>query len=261
MNISLLNKNAVICGSTQGIGLASAKILAGLGASCTLIARNENSLLKAIQELPSPTGQAHHIAIADFDHPDQLEHAIQAITAAYPVHILVNNSGGPQPGPILDAEVADFEKAFRQHLICNQLLAKHVIPGMKKAGYGRIINIVSTSVKTPLGNLGVSNTIRAAVAGWAKTLSNEVGIHQITVNNVLPGLTATARYTKLLTHIANGKQIEETEAEKEILETIPMGRIGLPEEIGNLIAFLASPAASYINGTSIPVDGGKTPAF
>lgn len=153
----------------------------------------------------------------------------------------------------------EFEQAFSQHLVCNQILVQAVLPGMKAAGYGRIINIVSTSVKTPLPNLGVSNTIRAAVAGWAKTLSNEVGEYNITVNNVLPGLTHTTRYTKLLDSLS--EEGNRSDVEKQLTNSIPMKRIGQPEEIGNVIAFLASPAASYVTGVSIPVDGGRTPAI
>lgn len=259
MNLSLLNKTAVICGSTQGIGLATAIILARLGANCVLIARNEESLINALKELPLADGQQHAYAVADFSDPATVSTAIQKIVAADQVEILINNSGGPKPGPITAALTDDFEQAFSQHLVCNHILVQAVLPGMKAAGYGRIINIVSTSVKTPLPNLGVSNTIRAAVAGWAKTLSNEVGEYNITVNNVLPGLTQTTRYTKLLDSLSDATNKDDVE--KQLTNSIPMKRIGQPEEIGNVIAFLASPAASYVTGVSIPVDGGRTPAI
>ncbi|QNK61839.1 SDR family oxidoreductase [Pedobacter sp. PAMC26386] len=259
MNLSLLNKNAVICGSTQGIGLATATILASLGANCILIARNEESLINALKELPLTQGQQHAYAVADFSSPASVEAAIQKIVANQQIEILINNSGGPKPGPITDALTSDFEQAFSQHLICNHLLVNAVLPGMKNARYGRIINIISTSVKTPLPNLGVSNTIRAAVASWAKTLSNEVGQYNITVNNVLPGLTHTMRYTKLLDSLSD--TANKAEVEQGLINSVPMQRIGKPEEIGNVIAFLASPAASYVTGISIPVDGGRTPAI
>ncbi|MBB5634185.1 3-oxoacyl-[acyl-carrier protein] reductase [Pedobacter cryoconitis] len=259
MNLSLSNKTAVICGSTQGIGLATAIILARLGANCILIARNEESLISALKELPITGRQQHAYAVANFSNPASADAAIQQIVSEQEVEILVNNSGGPKPGPITFALTSDFEQAFSQHLICNHLLVNAVLPGMKKAGYGRIINIISTSVKTPLPNLGVSNTIRAAVASWAKTLSNEVGQYNITVNNVLPGLTHTTRYTKLLDSLSD--HTNKDEVEKALIDSIPMKRIGTAEEIGNVIAFLASPAAAYVTGTSIPVDGGRTPAI
>jgi len=259
MNLSLLNKTAVICGSTQGIGLATAIILSGLGANCILIARNQQSLINALKKLSISEGQQHAYEVADFSDPASVGAAIQKIVSQQQVEILVNNSGGPQPAPITTALSIDFEQAFSQHLICNHLLVNAVLPGMKKTGYGRIINIISTSVKTPLPNLGVSNTIRAAVAAWAKTLANEVGQYNITVNNVLPGLTNTMRYTKLLDSLS--ATTNKAEAEQALIDTIPMKRIGTPEEIGNVIAFLASPAASYVTGTSIRADGGRTPSI
>src|SRR5665213_514731 len=261
MDISLKGKYAVICGSTQGIGLATARVLADLGANCILIARNKDALLKAVAELPVAGTQDHRCAFADFTNPDQVGEVITEITRELNVQILVNNSGGPKAGPVLDADAGDFEKAFRQHLVCNQILAQHVVPGMKSAGYGRIINIISTSVKTPLQNLGVSNTIRLAVASWAKSLSNEIGAFNITVNNVLPGLTATGRLSSLIKQTAASANSTETEIEDQMIRSIPMKRFGSPAEIAQVIGFLASPAASYVNGTNIAVDGGRTPAL
>lgn len=261
MNLSLAKKYAVICGSTQGIGLATAVILANLGASCILIARNEELLISALDKLPADQGQQHSYAVADFSDPANVSLAIDKIVSSRQVEILINNSGGPQPGPITAATTQDFENAFSQHLICNHILTNAVLPGMKSSGYGRIINIISTSVKTPLPNLGVSNTIRAAVASWAKTLSNEVGQYNITVNNVLPGLTNTMRYKKLIENTSAAQNITIEEVDKQLIATIPLKRIGEAEEIGNMIAFLASPAASYVSGTSIPVDGGRTAAL
>jgi len=261
MQIALNNKHAVICGSTQGIGLAAAIVLADMGASCTLIARNEQSLQQALQQLPVSATQSHSYQVADFADPAAVQRAIAAVTATQPVHILINNSGGPKAGPIADAVSSDFTAAFQQHIINNQNLVNAVLPGMKAEGYGRIINIVSTSVKTPLANLGVSNTIRAAVAGWSKTLANELGQFNITVNNVLPGLTATARLQSLVETTANNSSTSTTEVEKNLLASIPMRRFGTAEEIANVIGFLASPAAAYVSGTNIPVDGGRTPAF
>src|SRR5690606_16010200 len=142
--------------------------------------------------------------------------------------------------------------------IINQLLAQCVLPGMKKEGYGRIINIISTSVKIPLQTLGVSNTIRAAVAACAKTLSNEVGQYNITVNNILPGSTQTDRLDSLIAEREKKEDTSREMVEKEMTDKIPLKRFGTPEEIANVAAFLASPAASYVNGVSIPVDGGRT---
>lgn len=261
MNISIAGKFAVICGSTQGIGLAAAKELAALGAHCILIARNEGALVAAVSELSKAKDQQHHYAIADFSDPQQVKKAIEGIVSDTKVEILVNNSGGPKAGPVLEAAVGAFEEAFRQHLICNQILAQAVIPGMKAAGYGRIINIISTSVKTPLLNLGVSNTIRLAVASWAKSLSNEVAQYNITVNNVLPGLTETARLRGLIKGMAVSEKREQQAIEGQLIQSIPMKRFGSPAEIANVIGFLASPAAAYVNGTNIAVDGGRTPAL
>ena len=261
MDISLKGKTAVICGSSQGIGLAAAKELAVNGANCILIARNPEALQAAVTQLPVTGDQHHQWVVADFADNNSVEEAIKNIVSKQRVEILVNNTGGPKAGPILDASTDAFEQAFRQHLINNQILVKAVVPGMKEAGNGRIINIISTSVKTPLANLGVSNTIRLAVASWAKTLANEIGQFNITVNNILPGLTQTQRLDELVKHTANVVKKDQTLIESQLKESIPMKRFGDPEEIANVIAFLASPAASYVNGTNIAVDGGRTPAL
>jgi 3-oxoacyl-[acyl-carrier protein] reductase len=261
MNLSLHHKTALICGSTQGIGLAAAQELALLGANCLLMARNESSLQHAIGLLDVTSGQQHGYAVADFSQPGALLEALAPHLAQESIHILVNNTGGPAAGAITDAPTAAFEDAFRQHVVVNQLLAQAVLPGMSEAGYGRIINVISTSVKVPLPNLGVSNTIRAAVAGWAKTWANEVGFLGITVNNVLPGLTDTARLKNLIQHTASAQQKSEEAVKEAMQNSVPAKRFGTAAEVAALIAFLATPAAAYINGTSIPVDGGRTGAF
>jgi len=261
MNISLKGKSAVICGSSQGIGLAAAKELAVNGANCILIARNPEALKTAMAQLPVSGDQHHQWMAADFADNLSVEEAIKNIASKERVEILINNTGGPKAGPVLEASAEDFEQAFRQHLINNQVLVKAVVPGMKEAGYGRIINIISTSVKTPLANLGVSNTIRLAVASWAKTLANEIGQFNITVNNILPGLTQTQRLDELVRHTASVAKKDQDLVESQLKDSIPMKRFGTPEEIANVIAFLASPAASYVNGTNIAVDGGRTPAL
>jgi 3-oxoacyl-[acyl-carrier protein] reductase len=261
MNLSLSDKYALICGSSQGLGLAAAAELASLGANCILMARNEATLLQALASLDNDGTQKHAYKVADFSNINAVKDAIQEITAEHNIEILVNNTGGPKAGLITDAAEVDFINAFQQHLINNANLVNAVLPAMKSAGYGRIINIISTSVKTPLPGLGVSNTIRAAVAAWAKTLSNEVGQYNITVNNVLPGLTATSRLSSLIATTASNQKISNKAVEEAMIATIPMKRFGNASEIGNVIAFLASPAASYVNGVSIPVDGGRTPSL
>jgi len=259
MNISLERKHAIVCGSTQGIGKACAIELASLGATITLIARNEEALIKSRAELDTRAGQNHHYLVADFSSPDTLKKKFVDFIDKYsPVHILINNTGGPPGGPIVDAKLEEFIAAFSNHLLCNQILAQAVIPGMKTAGYGRIINIISTSVKQPIPGLGVSNTTRGAVASWAKTLAGEVAPFGITVNNLLPGMTKTARLESIITSKAEklGKSIAQIE--KEMIAEIPAGRFAEAVELANAVAFLASPAASYINGINLPVDGGRT---
>jgi 3-oxoacyl-[acyl-carrier protein] reductase len=258
MNLSLQNKTAIVCGSTQGIGLASAIELSKQGANCVLMARNEASLKEALKHLESDQDQHHAYLVADFDKPETVKQAIESYVANSAVHILINNSGGPASGPVTEAREEDFINTFNRHLICNHILAKAVIPSMKKGGYGRIINIISTSVKVPLPNLGVSNTIRGAVASWAKTMANELGQFNITVNNVLPGATKTQRLETIISNNAGKKNVAIEAIEKEMMKEIPMKRFAEPEELANVIVFLASPAASYVNGVSIPVDGGRT---
>ena len=254
--MNLENKTAVVCGASQGIGLASAQHLAGLGARVIIIARNAQKLESAQQTLEEPSRHAY--VVADFSKPDLVKAQIEAIASTETIHILVNNTGGPAGGPIVDAQPEAFLKTFEQHLICNQLLSQAVLPGMKKAGYGRIINVISTSVKQPLSGLGVSNTIRGAVASWAKTWANEVGIHGVTVNNVLPGATNTSRLDEIISSKSHKSGQTKEAIRLQMAAAVPMNRTGDPEEIARAIAFLASPSASYISGINLPVDGGRT---
>ena len=258
MNLNLTGKTAVVCGSTQGIGWASAQELAALGARIVLVARDEEKLKACLPQLEASHNQQHTYLIADFAHPQSVEEAIQHFASHDHAHILVNNTGGPAPGPAIDAHIDDFRKAFNAHLVCNQILAQALVPGMKKAGYGRIINVISTSVKQPLPNLGVSNTIRGAVASWSKTLAMELGQFNITVNNVLPGATQTGRLEQIIQNKATKMGSSASDVAHEMAEEVPMKRLAEPQEIANAIAFLASPAASYINGINVPVDGGRT---
>jgi 3-oxoacyl-[acyl-carrier protein] reductase len=261
MNLSLKNKTAIICGSTQGIGLATAEELALLGADCILLARNKTKLEECIQQLANDGSQKHQYVIADFASNVHVQNAIQEITGNTPVHILINNTGGPAPGMISEAPTTSFTDAFQQHIINYHTLTQACLPNMKKAGFGRIVNIVSTSVKIPIANLGVSNTIRAATAAWAKTLSLEVAQYGITVNNVLPGFTATQRLNSLIATNASNQQITPAALSTKMQQQIPARRFGKAAEVAALAAFLCSPAAAYITGTSIPVDGGNTGAF
>lgn len=258
MNLSLTGKKAVVCGSTKGIGRACAESLAALGADIVLVARNEQALQAAAAEIAAQYQVQTAYLTADFSDPSAVKSTIEGYCHAHSVHILINNTGGPAAGLISEAKEEEFMSAFNNHLICNHILAKAVLPGMKAACYGRIINIISTSVKQPLPNLGVSNTIRAAVANWSKTMANELGQFGITVNNVLPGATATDRLEAIMRNKAQKLNIPISEVEHEMLSEIPMRRFAKPEEIANAVAFLASPAAGYINGINVPVDGGRT---
>jgi 3-oxoacyl-[acyl-carrier protein] reductase len=262
MDTSLKGRRALVCGSTQGIGRACAVELAALGAECVLLARNEEELKKVAAELPRDFGQRHSWLVADFAQPESVAAAVARLTGGTPVpppvHILINNTGGPKGGPALAAAGEEYLAAFKMHIGSGQALVQAVVPAMKAAKYGRIVNIISTSVKAPIPDLGVSNTIRAAVANWAKTLAGELGPFGITVNNVLPGFTDTARLGAIFKAKAEktGKTVEQVR--EEAVATIPAKRLGKAEEIAAAVAFLCTPAASYINGVNVPVDGGRT---
>lgn len=258
-SMELNGKTALVSGSTQGIGKASAIALAKLGAKIVLLARNEEKLVQTVSELNAINHLENEYIVADLSQPALLKEQMDAYFAkGKQIDILVNNTGGPKGGPILDANVSEFIAAFNQHLICNHILVQACAPGMISRKYGRIINIISTSVKQPLPGLGVSNTIRGAVGNWSKTLANELGQFNITVNNVLPGATNTSR----LQEIAQAKSAKSNETVAHIFNEMasesPMKRIAEPEEIAAAVAFLASSQASYINGINIPVDGGRT---
>jgi 3-oxoacyl-[acyl-carrier protein] reductase len=246
-NNDLSGKAALVCGGSQGIGLAAARELARRGAGVTVLARSE-----------PPAEDRFAFLRADLEKIEDLIPALEKQLPAPPAfHVLVNNSGGPPPGPLVDATVEQLLVAFRQHVLAAHLLTQWALPAMRAAGYGRIVNVISTSVREPIPGLGVSNTIRGAMASWAKTLSREVGPFGITVNNVLPGATRTARLESVVKRRAATTGMTEARLEAEMRAVIPLGRFAEPVEVGAVIAFLASPAAGYISGASIPVDGGR----
>jgi 3-oxoacyl-[acyl-carrier protein] reductase len=257
----LEGRHAMVCGSTQGIGRACAIEMARRGATVTLVARHPAGLEKVKAELPAAHGQTHHHVPVDFASWSDVQAAAATHVAAHgPVHVLVNNSGGPPAGPAFDAAGEEYVAAFAQHLLCNQALAQAVVPGMREAGYGRIVNIISTSVVTPIKGLGVSNTVRGAVANWARTLAAELGPFGITVNNILPGFTRTGRLGSIIEGRARRAGSTVAEIEAAMMETIPARRFASPEEIAAVAVFLASTEAAYVNGANIPVDGGRLAA-
>ena len=251
-------KHALVCGSSKGIGASTAVELAKLGATITLLARDKESLSNVLERLDTSRQQKHNFIIADFDDPHKLKDTIDQHVANNPtIHILINNSGGPTPGPIMDANLQDFISAFKRHLICNHILVQAVVPKMKEARFGRIINITSTSVKEPIKGLGISNTIRGAVANWAKTLSFELGEFGITVNNILPGYTDTQRLKEIFLNKSKKSNYDIESIISDAHSQIPLGRFADPKETAKAICFLASEDASYINGINLPVDGGR----
>jgi len=258
MNLSLHSKTALVCGGSQGIGKAIAIALADLGASCILLARNETALKELILQLNTQKGQTHGYAVVDFTDLDALKSVVAELVEKHTFDILINNTGGPAGGLIASADPTAFELAFRQHLVCNHVLAQAVVPTMKEKRWGRIINVISTSVKIPINNLGVSNTIRAAVASWAKTLSNELACYGITVNSLLPGFISTSRLDAVAEGFAAREGVSKDVMVESMKNSVPAKRFGDPSEIAVVAAFVASPAASYLNGITIPVDGGRT---
>ncbi len=259
MDLDLTGRHALVCGASQGIGRACAIELATLGASVTLLARRAEVLEALAAELPRiHAAQAHDFLVADSADTEGLRASVQQLAATRPVHVLVNNSGGPPPGPVRGARVDAFLDAYRAHLVANLVRAEIVVPGMQGAGYGRIINIISTSVKEPLAGLGVSNTTRWAVSVWAKTLATELAPLGITVNNVLPGSTRTPRVEQVVAARARKSGQSVDAAQRTMESEIPMRRFAEPAEIAAAVAFLASPAAGYITGINLPVDGGRT---
>ncbi len=258
MDLDLSGKHALVCGASDGIGKAAALELALLGADVTVLARREAALQQVVAELPLVIeGQVHGWRVGDDGQTQALSDTVAALALERPVHILVNNGGGPPGGTAAGADLEAYITAFRHHLLANQTRVQAVLPGMRAAGWGRIVNVVSTSVYEPIPNLGVSNTTRGAVAGWAKTLSRELGPDNITVNNVLPGYTRTARIEHIVQDRIKDSGGTVQEALDGLAANIPLRRIAAASEVAAAIAFLASPAAGYITGVSLAVDGGR----
>ena len=256
---SLNGLNTLICGGTSGIGKATAMEFSNVGANVTFFARNEEKLKQTLSLLSNNGSQNHQYLVGDFDDSNNIKQTIDThISSGNQYHILINNSGGPKGGPIGKANPEEFVVGFNRHLICNHIIFQALHSGMKEFNYGRVINIISTSVKQPLNGLGVSNTIRGAVANWAKTLANELGPYNITVNNVLPGATNTGRLQEIIKNKATKLNLSEKEIENQMASQVPLKRIAEPIEVANAVVFLASNKASYINGVNLPVDGGRT---
>jgi 3-oxoacyl-[acyl-carrier protein] reductase len=251
----LNGKKALVCGASKGIGRAIAIALSEAGSEVILLARTRENLVELQNELkPAKT----HVLALDLDRPLDVVNGVKEFIARHgDIHILINNAAGPAPGPILEAEAEQFLSAFNRHILAAQLLTRLLLPGMKSAGYGRIVNIISTSVREPIVNLGVSNTIRGAMASWSKTVASELP-PGITINNILPGYTATDRLVTLKKNLSEKRRCSPEDIEREWIQTIPEGRIAKPSEIANAALFLASPAASYVRGISLAVDGGRT---
>lgn len=257
MNIRLNGKKALVCGASQGIGKAIALEFARMGASVTITARDEKNLKLVLADMQKESAQDHTYIVSDFSKPSEAIAAVEnEIFAGHHFDILINNTGGPAHGHLQNASIDDLKKAFDMHVIMSQLLAQIIIPSMKEKHFGRIINIISVGAKQPIEGLGVSNTIRGAMASWAKTLARELGDSGITVNNILPGYTKTMRLNNLIEINARNAGISFEEAEQVLIEKTPVGRLGLPEEIAYAAGFLASEFASFINGINLPVDGG-----
>lgn len=258
MNLDLTGRTALVCGASSGIGRACAVELASLGASCVLLARDADKLKSAVAELPS-NGQQHHALAADLSNPGAARDAVGSwlTQSKAAIHIVINNTGGPPAGAALDATPEQLLAAFNAQLIAAQMLAQLLVPSMKAAKYGRVVNITSTSVKSPIPGLAISNIVRPAVAAWAKCLATELGPHGITANNILPGYTKTDRLAALFKNRAAKQGLSESQIEADVIASTPAGRLGDPAEIAAAVAFLASPAAAYINGINLPVDGGR----
>lgn len=256
---SLQGYRALVCGASKGIGRASAEQLATMGANVTLLARSAEELERVRTGLAVAQGQQHSVIVADVGEADDLFHSVHKhVKNNGAFHIVVNNTAGPLGGQLTEAISDQLMQTFHNHLLIAHGLMQIVLPGMKEKGFGRLINIISTSVKQPIEGLGVSNTIRGAMASWSKTLATEVAPYGVTVNNILPGATETERLQQIITRKATITGMSEDAIRHDMAREIPVGRFAKPEEIAYAVGFLASPLAAYITGTSILIDGGRT---
>lgn len=251
MIIDLTGRQALVTGGSKGIGQAIAKELLAANARVTTVARSESGSL----------GENHQHLTCDFSRPDQALDSLEEFVEKNPVDILINNTGGPKPGQIIDAKWEDFSGALQMHLQMSHNLVQMVIPHMKNQNYGRIINVISTSVKMPIPGLGVSNTTRGAMASWSKTLSFELAPFGITVNNILPGFIATTRLDAIIEAKSKSQEMTTDQVAEQLKSWVPAGRFGKPEEMAHVAVFLASEQAAYVNGTNIQIDGGRTAAL
>ena len=259
IKITLKGRRAFVGGASQGIGFAIAERLAACGATVTLVSRNAAKLAEAVKKLPTDDGQIHDFLAVDFSDLEKLSAQLvdyQSKTTGLPVSILVLNSGGPTPSTAFNATTPQYKTYFDEAILASQMLAQAFVPDMKRLGYGRILTVLSSTVKQPKVDLGISNTVRAAVANWAKSLSIELGGFGITVNNLLPGLIQTERLQELIDLRAVSSGIPQAKVAAQMAASIPVGRIGAPSDLGNVAAFLASDLAAYINGINVPIDGG-----
>lgn len=252
---ALAGKHALVCGASQGIGQACARQLAEAGARVTIISRSADKLSEALQSIPRPELE-HRSEACDLGDMEAVQSLCQRLSQD--IDILICNSGGPKPGPLHQADVEQLAKAFQQHVLANSKLLQTALPHMKEQRWGRVINVISTSVKAPLPGLGVSNTVRGAVANWAKTLANELGPYGITVNNILPGFTETERLQQIIQGKMKQANHSQEEVKTQLLKDVPAQRFGKADELAYACVFLASDYAGYINGINLPVDGGRT---
>jgi 3-oxoacyl-[acyl-carrier protein] reductase len=261
MLVDLTNKRALVCGASQGIGEATAQLFAQLGATVFLVARNKEKLESLRTRLSTTNGQKHQALAMDLEQPGQIAESLHLALSEGPISIVVNNAGGPKGGSLLEATDTEFLTGFQAHILAASIIAKKLVPGMKEQSFGRFINIISTSVKAPIANLGVSNTIRGAMASWSKSMANELAPFGITMNNVLPGYTETPRLEALAQAAALRQGLSADDVKATWKAATPARRFATPQEIANAIAFLASPAAGFITGINLPVDGGRTPCL
>ena len=256
MNISLKSKKALVGGSSKGLGNAVAYQLAMSGASVTLVSSNKDRLIKTVDDLRNKTGINHDYIVVDYNSFEDYKKIIKKYLDTNPIDILINNTQGPKGGDVMNVSIEDYQKSFDllfKSVVFTTILA---LENMKKNKWGRIINMASMSVKEPLSYLALSNSIRSAVTTWGKTLSNDLGVYNITVNNILTGYFDTERINQLNLDKAKKLNIDVEEVYNTMKELVPLKRIGDPKEFSYLVTFLASDNAAYINGANIPIDGG-----